>query len=61
MTPHIDYRTPEDLRRTARAKQKRLAAALPEPLRSTPRWKLVQDKHIPSIKELEAGLLGDNA
>lgn len=52
-----DFRNLESLSRAARSEQKRLAAALPEPLRSTPRWKLVQDKHLPSLAELRDRLL----
>lgn len=50
------YRTPDDLTAAARTLQKELAAALPPDLRLLPRWKLAQDKHIPTITELRERL-----
>jgi hypothetical protein len=55
--PIFDYDSPATLDHHARAVQRALAAALPPELRTLPRWKLAQDKHIPTLEEIQSGLI----
>jgi len=52
-----DYGSSEELGRAAESVQRAMVDKLPPELRSLPLWKLVQDKHLPSLGDIEKGLL----
>lgn len=52
----VDFRSHRHIAFAARKVQRGLAAALPPNLQGVPRWKLVQEKHLPSLRAIADGL-----